>query len=120
MPESFSIDTDRGVVHCRAWGRFTSEELMAHYTRMRAHPEFDPGFRQLGDLRDVEEFDITTATVEAAAELPTFTPGTRRALVASETVQFGLARMFGSFAELNGQEVRVFRDYDEAVRWLTE
>ena len=47
-----------------------------------------------------------------------FRPDTRRAFVAPSAIAFGLARMFGMYAELASQTIAVFRSLDEAVRWL--
>ena len=44
--------------------------------------------------------------------------GRRCAVVASEDVHFGLARMGSVFAEGVGVEAQVFRTMDEAVEWL--
>lgn len=40
------------------------------------------------------------------------------ALVVTGLLRFGLARMFASLAEVEGIEVRVFQDMDEAEAWI--
>ncbi|MES2178824.1 MAG: hypothetical protein V4550_13265 [Gemmatimonadota bacterium] len=98
---------------------FTGTELLEHYQRLRRDPAFDPDLCQIGDLRGVERFDVENREIEITAELPVFASASRRALVVSQPVQFGLARMFASYAELAGQQVRVFRDYAEAEAWVS-
>jgi hypothetical protein len=44
-------------------------------------------------------------------------PLPRLAVVATRDLEFGLARMFETWREDRSTDVRVFRDYDEAVRW---
>lgn len=50
--------------------------------------------------------------------------GGRRALLAPAAVDYGLARMIGSFKDLLAEdikfEVRIFRTYQEAIDWLTK
>jgi hypothetical protein len=47
-----------------------------------------------------------------------FSPGSRRAFIASEDAVFGLARMFAMHAEAQGQTIEVFRDRVKAEAWL--
>ena len=117
MPESYTLDVPRRLVACRAWGKFTSAELFEHYHLIAADPDFEPTFSQVGDLRDVEEFDMGSSAVEAAADLGVFSTTSRRALVVAHDLQYGIARMYATFSELAGQNMKVFRDYDAALKW---
>jgi hypothetical protein len=44
----------------------------------------------------------------------------RHAIVVRGTLHYGVARMFGTHAEIEGGEVQVFEDIDEARAWLRE
>ena len=44
----------------------------------------------------------------------------RVAIVAGTDADFGMARMFEAFREDFSTQVRVFRDYEEAVGWASE
>jgi hypothetical protein len=44
----------------------------------------------------------------------------RVAVVVHRDVDFGMARMYSAYVDEFSAEVRVYRDFDEAVRWLTE
>ena len=118
MPMSHSINSEQRLVLCRAWDVLTSDDLHAHYRDIASDPAFRSDYRQLGDLRDVTSLTADTTSIVATASLPVFDPGTRRALVATTDVTFGLARMFASYAEDVGQLVRVFRDVSDAESWL--
>jgi hypothetical protein len=118
MAMSHSIDAERQVVLCRAWGVLSNEDLREHYQLIGADPEFRSHYRQLGDLRDVTRLIADSSAIAAAASLTVFAPGTRRALIAPSDITFGLARMFASYAEDVGQLVRVFRDARDAEEWL--
>lgn len=118
MPEGHEIDVARRVVVSRAWGVLSTAEFLAHYEAVATDPDFDPTFAQLVDLRDVTAFNVDVITLRSKALQSMFRPGTRRAIVASSDVTFGLARMFGTYAESASQSIAVFRAIDEAERWL--
>jgi hypothetical protein len=118
LPTSYVIDAKHRVVRSRAWGVFSAAEFGEHRQAVAADPAFDPTYSQLGDLREVERFDIETATLRREAMETIFAPTARRALVASSDVGYGLSRLYGTNAELAPQNVRVFRELEEAERWL--
>jgi hypothetical protein len=118
MPMSYEIDGERSLVRCRTWGRLTNEELRDHYREISADPHFDPSFRQLGDLRDVDLGLLDAGAVREVAASRVFAPGVRRALVAPTDHAYGLSRIFAAYADTGLQEVQVFRDMAAAERWL--
>jgi hypothetical protein len=118
MPTSYEIDPTRSLVVSRAWGLLTDAEVGDHYRDLRADPGFNPAFRQLADLREVTGISASAATIDDVAHWRVFAPGARRAFVVATPVQFGMARMFGTYAEAVEQVVEVFWDPREAERWL--
>jgi hypothetical protein len=118
MPESYEIDPQREIVICRAWGRLTDDEVRGHYRRMVADPAFRPDYRQLADLTEVTDFTVDSRTIEDAARMHVFNPGTRRAFIAPKGVAFGLARMFSAYSAIAGQLMEVFADTRHAEEWL--
>lgn len=96
MPASYTIDTLLGVVFSRRWGVLTDRELSAHSRALGQDPRFEPMFRQLADLRDVERFDVSAIGVRALAELNPFARDIRRAGVVRSDVSFGILRMYQS------------------------
>jgi hypothetical protein len=118
MPTAFEIDVTRRLVVCRCWGVLTSEEIVTHYRALRADPAFDPTFAQLGDLSDVSAFDVDTRALGSEALLETFHSSARRALVAPSDIAFGLARLYGSYAQAASQNLEVFRAKRDAELWL--
>jgi len=57
--------------------------------------------------------------VKALAELPSlFSPESRRALVVPSDLGFGMARVFEQRSGERRRDIRVFREIDEARRWL--
>jgi hypothetical protein len=118
MPASYRIDREHGVVLSRAWGVLAADEVVAHYRDLASDADFDPGFVQLIDLRNVERIEMSFAAVRSLAERPVFAAGQRRAIVVSTTEQFGVARMYGSLCAFAGEVVDVFRKLETAAWWL--
>jgi len=117
VPATYTIDVARGLVVTRLWGRLTDEDLIDHQQRLRTDPEFDPGFRQFADFSDVEETTIAPEVIRELARTNPWGAGARRAMLAPSDLLFGLARMFEMLDE-HLDEVRVFRNADEARAWL--
>ena len=118
MPESYEIDEVRGLVISRAWESITDRELRSHYYRLEADRRFDPGYRQLIDVRDVRHFSLTSAVMLGTALAHVFRSGVPRAIVVANDEQFGLARMFAAYSEADGQCVQIFREPEAATEWL--
>jgi hypothetical protein len=118
MGMSYTIDRARRLVITRGRGVISNRELDDLISHIRVDPAFDPNFRSLADLREVTEVTVDSMGTAAAAAMPLFNPGTRRALVAPSDVVYEAARMFASYAERAGQDVRVFRELSQAEAWL--
>jgi len=117
---NYRIDPERRLVVTRAWGVLSTRELADVMTRLLLDPRFDPAYRSLGDLREVTSITVDNLAAAQAAATPLFAEGARRAIVATSDAAFGMARMFASFSERTGHEVRVFRDIQLAEAWLDE
>jgi hypothetical protein len=118
LPAEYQIDVERKLVVSRAWGALTDDDVREHYRALRADPLFDPTYRQLIDMTGItaDLVDITTKRRESQRQI--FTPGVRRAWVASQDYTFGMARMYAVAAEGQGQNIGVFRARSEAEEWL--
>ncbi len=118
MGMSYKIDQERRVVLTRGWGVLSAHELFDVTSQILLDPRFDPTYRSLGDLRDVTKITVDALDTAHTAATPLFAAGTRRAIVASSDAVYGMARMFATFAERAGQEVRIFREMRYAEEWL--
>ena len=99
-------------------GIVTETEVHEHNRALRTDPDFNPGYRQLVDCTGLTEILVGTPTINAVSQDQYFTPGTRRAFIATSDVAFGLARMFALRAEGSGQTIEVFRERRVAEEWL--
>lgn len=118
MPVSYLIDKNQRLVFSRLSGTVTEPEVYEHNRKLRTDPDFNPGFRQLVDCTGLTEILVATGTINAISHDQFFTPGTRRAFIATSDVAFGLARMFALRAESSGQTIEVFRERRVAEEWL--
>lgn len=76
----------------------------------------------LWDLRTLTKGPGSPAEIHQAVELTERTSdawrGARLAVLVARDVDFGIARMFGTFADQFDLEFHVFRDEPEALEWL--
>ncbi len=118
MPAFFEIEKHHRLVITSASGVVTMAEALAHNQKLRKDPDFDPSFSQLIDLSDVTKIELNREDILTLAQDPILSDNSRRAILATGDLTFGLARMFEMFRESKGKEtIRVFRNRDEARAW---
>ena len=118
MPTFYRIDVRNRVVIHELAGVVTDQELSNNQRELRRDPDYDPVFGQLIDACYVTDIAVSSDLVVALAKATPNVPGAKRAIVVASDVAFGMARMFQIIREDAPEEVRVFRDIDEARRWL--
>jgi hypothetical protein len=120
MPARYVIDKERRLVISTAWGRLSLTDIQAHRDQLLSDPDFDPGYNQLVDATAVTDFEPTTAEIRSLAQRRIFSGTSRRALVGSSTLIYGVARVFQVHHEFSGtpSQVTVFYNMAAALRWL--
>ena len=119
MPCEFLIDADRRLVISRGTGIFRYDDFLEHMEKLGPDPRFRPEFNHLVDTTRFEAFELTAAQLYDIGSTSLFAATSRRALVVSSALQFGLGRMFSSIREaMCGQVTMVFRDVRKATVWL--
>ncbi len=93
-------------------------ELLAHVRALTAYPRFARNFHQLIDLRDVSDVQITASCIREMVRLNPFWAGARRAVVVTNDVVFGMARMYQILSDESPDELQIFREMDDALQWL--
>jgi len=127
MPIEYRVDEVGRIIFATPKGTMTPEDMMRYIKEIGSRPELK-NFNELVDMRGVDRVEHGSAwkvreMAGQAAEMDE--PGglpTRLAIVAEQDHHFGLARMYQAFREANPKstrEVRAFRSYDEALRWLS-
>ena len=119
MPCEFLIDTDRRLVVSRGTGTFCLADFLGHMEKLRVDPRFRPEFDHLVDGRKFDRVDLSPTQIWELRGESVFAATSRRAVVVSSYLHFGLARMFASYREAKSHQVTtVFWDLMEAVTWL--
>ena len=120
MPCDYLIDEARGLVRARLWGAVTGQELRDARDRMAADPAFRPELSILVDLREITRQGSTPDDLRELASKSLFGAGTRRALVTSSKAEYGMARMFQAYREINRglEQTAIFESIEAAEAWL--
>jgi hypothetical protein len=106
------------LVLSRGWGVLINSEILAHVRALSIDPRFVPNFHQLANLRDVEDVEVTASTIRELARLNPYGEGSRRAVVVTSDLLFGMARMYQILRDEPADELEIFRKLDDALRWL--
>jgi hypothetical protein len=123
MPVTWSIEPGGRFVVLLPADPSTFEEWRAAMVEILASPIARPHLAMMVDRREVE-----TITTEFVVQMIGFFSqrqaafsGSRTAIVVGDDSGFGMGRMteLKSALENPASTIRVFRDYDEGVRWLT-
>jgi hypothetical protein len=106
------------VANYKGW-RLYSKRLIGASGELLHDPDFSPGFSQLWNLTQVTKVELTGEEVRRIARRSIFSSESRRAILVSSDLVFGMARMFGIFRDIVGESgIRVFRNLDEALDWV--
>lgn len=121
MPITFRIDKESGVVYTTINGHASTDEIIEGLRNFMNHPDFKPGLNGIADLRN-SDLDTFSADVQRIADLlieyRNKIGPSRTAVLVSKDVTFGMTREFQVFAGQSSVETAIFRDMEEAVRWL--
>jgi hypothetical protein len=119
MPAFYKIAKERRVVLSTASGVFALGDALAHQDQILADPEFDPRYSQLLDLTHVTKIELSTEDVRKLAERAVFWPTASRAILVTNELGHGLARLFKMLREDAGEKgIRIFRNLDDALEWI--
>jgi hypothetical protein len=103
-----------------ASGRVTYDEAISVLGELLADPRLGENVGVVVDAREVTGAPATHELRALAWELRALRSAgvPALAIVTSSTFVYGVARMFSVFAERSAVDVQVFREMDEAERWL--
>ena len=118
MPFANEIDVEQRLIITRGVGAVTTADAFEARKQYMEDPRFDPSFRQLIDLTAATELAMSGDSIRQLATARVFDRETKRAIVVNETYHYGMARMFQTLRDLEGDQVGVFKDVREARVWL--
>jgi len=112
-------DAAARVVVLKVSGEVGDRELMEIPDELEQAPEVERDFSVLIDLSHAEVRRVTSAGIQELVHRPlVLSPESRRAFVVPSQLGFGLARMYELLSGETGGSIHVFRDYDDAERWV--
>lgn len=120
----FSIERKNDFWQVVTSGQAVVETWKAIHASLFSHPEYQPGMNILMDHRQLETHQLTTANIQAIAQISrsrkaSFGSG-KLAICVSEEVDYGLVRMWQSYSDDELEiQVKIFRDCKSAEQWLT-
>lgn len=117
------IDAEKGIVYTTISGPITLAEIKADMAQLAKNAAYRPDMPGLMDLRGATALLSAEETAQFADLIkssPRLLSRTRRALLVSSDLSFGMYRMFESFAAGGTVEFRVFRDEGDARAWVEE
>jgi hypothetical protein len=121
MPIEHMVEERTGMMHVRRWGQITTHDEEDALHKRRKDPLIVPNIPVIVDCREVDPPD-TTETVQYIADQVTALAADLAcgpvAIVVSSDVEYGMARMYMALTELKHPNIRVFRSYDNALKWL--
>lgn len=100
-------------------GRLTDSSLTSSYMELFNDEAWNPDFNELADFRDADVSQITKKGLEAIADMSFEFEGNKKsAILVSQDLSFGLARIYEVLTESSSETARVFRDPIIALAWL--
>ena len=121
MPTSIRIEKTSGVAIVTCSGVLRLEDARAAATDLWQVADWS-GEVALWDFRE-SEFDLSAEDIREMARFVQAhqrkRPPERICFVTETNVDFGLSRMFEVFRESADTEFRVFRVYEDALRWVS-
>lgn len=124
MSVEFKIDSKQKLIIGIASGQLTHKDLLNIVDELVRHPDYDPTFNEIWDLRKVSElktfFGETRQRVENEKALRKLKKLNRDALVVANQTHYGIARQYALLAQSIPLDVEIFFDFKEAMKWVRE
>jgi len=121
MPVTYQINHETAFIETHCTGEVTLDEVLDHFRQLEAEPSLP---RQLDVLLDLDK----TTSLPESPQLMEVTRAVERlsakvewgvcAIVANRDALYGMSRIFEVFAERQFDHISVFRDREDAKRWI--
>jgi hypothetical protein len=122
MPIEFRYIEELGVLHTIGKGRVLLKDFLDFHRSVSiinppSHLLILSDYREL-DASALSSSDIEQIRTNAIGRIENKYKAVKEALVVSETLTYGLSRMYDSVVYSEKYEVNVFRDINDAKAWL--
>ena len=124
MAVQTTIDAAAGIVTHKVTGDLLVEDVQQAFAERTGHSDFRPGMSILWDLSEANASRMTSSDIrriagQNKARLKKAGVPYKAAFLAPRDIEFGLSRMYEMFADASLVENRVFRNLEDARRWLS-
>lgn len=116
-------DLGREILYLRASGIPSLREFQATMVIITQADEYPPDAKTLWDIRELDFTQVDASFVRQLLSIQRTFPergSAQLALVVSNDLGFGMARMFEMLTHNMPHHIRVFRDFDAAEVWLCD
>ncbi len=122
MPVSYAIDPKYRLVTLTVVEDLDEAMIRVVERDLTTDPAYDRDYDHLLDVRGGRNLIGSSGVLREMAAKPIVNPGVRRAIVTGNLVAYGLARLFQATHDAQGlgDEIKVFRNMDEARAWLAQ
>jgi hypothetical protein len=121
MPVTYQINREAGFIETCCKGEVTFDEVMGHFEQLEAEPSLPKRLDVLLDLdgtTTLPESDQLLEVARAVDRLKANVQWGACAIIARSDALYGMIRMFEVFVEGMFARTRVFREREDAKRWL--
>jgi len=119
MPVTLEIDIENRLVISRFSGEFNIEAMLELRQQAIRIPAFSGDLVAIDDVTAVTTVSVLAEDLMHLSSQSLMNPGVRRAIVVSNDLQFGMARAYQMHSEFAGQDIQIFRDFEQARQWVT-
>ena len=121
MPVTYEIESETGILRTRCRGQVSFEEVIGHFRTLEGDDSLPRPIDVLLDLTETQSLPETDQIRSVAVEVDRLRSHVQWgacAIVASSDALYGMTRMFHAFVERFFAASNVFRDLEDAERWL--
>ena len=124
MPVKTLFDQENNLVRITYTGEMSPADVLQSSLQMQQHPEYRPGMHSLSDFSNMTFVDIDFDEVHKysahLSDIEQVRGNVRWAMISSNSVNFGILRMFEMLNDNSPIEMRVFDNGADARAWLSE
>jgi hypothetical protein len=122
MPITYQIDSERDLVLVEGHGTLAFDDHLKFRAELINDPHFTTGMKELADYRSVEKLDFSMEGldkfIEQEKQYIDLLRDYQIAIVTTDDLHFGFARIYMAKMSDLISNVKVFRDIEVAKAWL--
>ena len=123
MPISFTIYEGQELFVSLWAGSVSDLDMLSSYKDLFENEQYKPGYNEIVDARNAQMDGVTSVGLRNLASmvnqyLSGKTVSFKTAIIAPANSSFGISRMYEVFANDSPEQVRVFREPNDALEWI--